>query len=178
MSVTNFVNMRDAAIAKIGAVFSAKKIYSGPHPGMFNEAEIRRLAQRTPAILTSFMGYSDEDRVIHMVSWVLYRANNKDLLYDGALKIVSALVPMLRDIDTDFCIGGAQKIDAQCLYSGSLDQMNVTLWGVKWDWEIREPVLDEEDGGVPLDDLEIFEGYDAEHHIGDASVSDTVFLHA
>jgi hypothetical protein len=177
MSIITFVDIRNEAIEQIKNKFAEnKKIHIASHPGMFNEAEIKRLANQTPAILTSFMRYQDEDNKVSFISWVLYRANSKDLLYDGALKIVSALIPVIRDIDTDWSIGGGQDIEAECLYSGSLDQINVTLWGIKWDWEILRTIFDEGEGGIRLDDLDYFEGYDATHQIGDAVVNDIVHL--
>jgi hypothetical protein len=178
MKVINFVDIRDTAIAQIKAAFSANpKIGIAAHPGRFNETEIKRLANQTPAILTSFMRYSDEDRAIRFISWVLYRAGSADRLYNGALQMVSALIPVIRNIDAEWSIGGGQDIEAECLYSGSLDQMNVTLWGVKWDWEIRDTVFEEGDGGILLpEDLDYFEGYDATHRIGGAAVYDNVHL--
>jgi len=176
--IVNFVDIRDEAIKQIKAAFAAnKKLRIEAHPGLFNEAEIRRLANQAPAILTSFIRYSDKDNIVSFVSWVLYRADTKDRLYDGALKIVSALIPVLRNIDTDWSYtGGGQGVEAECLYSGTLDQINVTLWGVKWEWQIRDTVFDDGEGGVRLDDLDYFEGYDATHLIGDAAAKDIVNL--
>jgi hypothetical protein len=175
--IIDFVDIRSEAIKQIKAAFAEnKKLHIAAHPGLFNEAEIKRLANQTPAILTSFLRYSDKDNTVGFVSWVLYRADSKDRLYDGALKIVSALIPVLRGIDADWSIGGGDGIDAECLYSGALDQINVTLWGVRWDWPIRATVFDDGSGGVRLDDLDYFEGYDAAHHIGDAAVKDNVQL--
>jgi hypothetical protein len=76
---------------------------------------------------------SDGDRnTITFVSWVLYRAGNADKLYDGALKIASALIPIIRKADFDLVIKDA-NIEAERLYSGTLDAINITLWAVKWE---------------------------------------------
>jgi len=175
--IIDFVGIRDEAIKQIKAALAKnKKLHITSHPGMFSEAEIKRLANQTPAILTTFMRYSDEENTASFVSWVLYRADSKDRLYDGALKIVSALVPVLRGIDAEWSIGGGKDIEAECLYSAALDQINATLWGVRWDWHIRDTVFDDGEGGVRLDDLDYFEGYDATHLIGDAAAKDTVHL--
>jgi len=181
MKVTTFVEIRDEAIAQIKAALTAvsagnKKLHIAAHPGMFDEAEIKRLSNQTPAVLTSFMRYAEENHTVSFVTWVLYRSDSKDRLYDGALKIVSALIPVIKDIDAEWSIDGGEDIDAECLYSGTLDQINVTLWGVRWDWKIRETVFSEGEGGIPFDDLEYFEGYDAAHHIGSAVVKDEVRL--
>jgi hypothetical protein len=177
MSVQTFVGIRDNAVEQLKAVFAGKKIHVAAHPGQFNEAEIKRLAQKTPAILTSFMRYSDEERAIDFVSWVLYRAEAKDRLYDGALKIVSALIPVIRNMDAEWSIDGGGHIDAECLYTGTLDQINITLWGVRWKWKIQEPIFAGGEGGILLpDDLEVFEGYDAAHQVGSGAAEDIVHL--
>jgi hypothetical protein len=166
-----FVDVRDEAIDQIKKAFAEnKKLHIAAHPGQFNEAEIKRLAQQTPAILTSFMRYSDEIHTVDFVSWVLYRADNKDRLYDGGLKIVSALVPVIENLDAEWSLGGGDRIEVECLHSGTLDQINITLWGIRWKWKIQKNYLL---GNIPTD-LEYFEGYDATHAIGDAVAKDNV----
>jgi hypothetical protein len=178
MSVTTFTNIRDEAVEQIKAAFSNNKIHIAAHPGQFNETEIRRLANQTPAILTSFMGYDDDNKTIDFVSWILYRSDNKDRLYNGALNIVSALIPVIRNLDSEWSIDIPSGIKAECLYSGSLDQISITLFGVKWQWKIEEPRFGEGEGegGIPIFDLDIFEGYDATHHIGDRVANDNINL--
>jgi hypothetical protein len=111
------------------------------------------------------------------VEWVVYRANNQDTLYDGALKIVSALMPVIRKMNAPWSIDGGTNIEADCLYAGSLDKINVTLWAVKWRWRLRGAVFEEGEGGILLpDDLDYFEGYDAAHLVGTQEVHDEVFL--
>jgi hypothetical protein len=73
------------------------------------------------------MGYTDEDHTAFLVSWILYRADPKDRLYDGALNLVSAVIPVIRDMDAPFSTDRPTDIEAECLYSGTLDQINITL---------------------------------------------------
>jgi len=179
MKTITLVDVRDEAINQIKTAFANnKKMHIAAHPGIFDEKEIRRLATQTPAILTSFMRYTDENHTVEFVSWVLYRADSKDLLYNGALKIVSTLIPVIGNLDAEWSIGEGKNIEVECLYSGSLDQINITLWGVKWKWHIQELTLDDEVGesGIMLPDLEYFEGYDATHNIGSAIAEDKVNL--
>jgi hypothetical protein len=177
MSILSFVDVRDCAIEQLKDAFVLnKKLYIAAHPGQFNEAEIRRLANQTPAILTSLMRYTDEDHRAYLVSWVLYRADTKDRLYDGALKLVSAVIPVIRAMDARFGADRPTDIEAECLYSGTLDQINITLWGIKWQWRIAEPVRYEGDGGIPLLDFDYFEGYEATHTIEQRVADDTVQL--
>ncbi|MDR1585939.1 MAG: hypothetical protein LBS57_00635 [Treponema sp.] len=179
-----YPDIRDGAVAQIKERFAGQNhIHVAAHPGTFNEEEIRRLAARTPAILTSLIKISDRDvndeSFCDFVSWVLYRANNRDTLYDGALRIVTALIPCLRNIESEWCMNGGQGIEADCLYTGSLDKINITLWAVKWRWHVRGTVFDEEsgEGGILLpEDLDYFEGYEAVHEVGARTAEDTVNL--
>jgi len=177
MSIVTFVDIRNEAVRQIKAAFAKNpKLHVAAHPGMFSEAEIKRLSNQTPAVLTSFIRYMDEGSTAGFISWVLYRADSKDRLYDGALKIVSSLIPALRELDAEWSLGGGEGIEAECLYSGTLDQMNVTLWGVKWEWKFRDTVFVDGEGGVLLEDLDYFEGYEATHQIGSAAAKDNVNL--
>jgi hypothetical protein len=182
VSVITYLDVRDSVVAQLKEKFAPQpRIHIGPHPGTFNEEEIRRLANQTPAILSSLMRIRDGDvqdeSWCDFVSWVLYRADNKDRLYDGALKMVSALIPVIRGVNTAWSISGGQKIEAECLYSGSTDRMNITLWAVRWSWQLRGTVFDGEEGGILLpDDLDYFEGYDAAHLVGTQEVNDEVHL--
>jgi hypothetical protein len=181
VSVVTYVDVRDSVISRIKEQFAAANIHIAAHPGTFNEEEIRRLATRTPAILTSLIRISDRDvqdeSFCEFVEWVLYRANNRDTLYDGALKIVSALIPIIRNLDTAWCIDGGRDIEAECLYSGSLDKINITLWAVKWRWTLRGALFDGVDGGIMLPDgLDWFEGYDAGTIVGRQHINDEVHL--
>lgn len=157
-----YVDIRNSVVEQIQAAFAKdKRIKVAAHPGNFDEGEIRRLMQTTPAILTSLVGINDEDVAdecyIDFVSWVLHRADNKDRLYDGALSLVSALVGVIKNIDNPVSYGGGTKINAQCLYTGSLDKINATLWAVRWRLMTRAVY----DGGIALpDDLDWFRGYD------------------
>jgi hypothetical protein len=120
------------------------------------------------------MGVDDETNGFEFVSWVLARAQGKDRLYDTALGIVSALIPVIRELDADYSTDAPHGIQAECLYSGSLDAINVTLWAVRWTWELRKSVFESGEGGFPVFDLDIFEGYFGGHRVGGAGVNDSI----
>lgn len=176
--VKTYVDVRDEAVAQIKEAFTNESgkcpVFIGAHPGRFDEAEIRRLAQQTPAICTSLMEIDGERNEAGFVSWVLARARGKDRLYDTALGLVSALIPVIRKLDADYSVDAPRDIEAECLYSGSLDAINVTLWGVRWTWKLRRSVLEGGEGGFPVFDLNWFEGYDAALRMGSAAVNDSV----
>jgi hypothetical protein len=178
VSVT-YLDVRDSAVTRIKERFAGHKpMHVAAHPGTFNEEEIRRLVTRTPAILTSLMRITERDvndeSFCDFVNWVLYRANNQDALYDGALKIVSALIPVIRNMSAEWSIDGGREIEAECLYSGSLDKINVTLWAVKWRWQLR--AVGSEGGILLPGDLDWFEGYDADTIVDRQNINDEVHL--
>jgi hypothetical protein len=115
---------------------------------------------------------SDGDRnTITFVSWVLYRAGNADKLYDGALKIVSALIPIIRKADFDLVIKNA-NIEAERLYSVTLDAINITLWAVKWELVLGDKAVGGE--GETLEDLEQVGGYDGRTVVGSDEVREHI----
>lgn len=178
--IITYLDVRDSAVSQIRNAFASQpKIKIEGHPGAFGEEEIKRLAQRTPAILVSMLKVSDPDNqdesFAEFVCWVMYRADSLDRLYDGVLKIISALIPVIRGIDADWAYNDGKNIQAESLYSGPLDRLNITLWAVKWKWRLRGPVFDGQEGGIRIpDDLEVFEGYDSVFVVGSAEAEDIV----
>ena len=178
MTVT-YLDIRNAVVKQLQAAFAHdKRITVSSHPGNFDEAEIRRLMQKTPALITSLAHIRDDEIedecFIEFVSWVLYRADNQDRLYDGALSLVSAVVGAIKSLHLPVSFGGGRSINAECLYSGSLDKINATLWAVRWKLTARAV----NDGGVIVlpDDLDWFKGYDAQLTVGKQTACDTVNL--
>ncbi len=178
MKIT-YLDIRNDMVKQLKAAFAAdKRISVSAHPGNFDESELRRLMQSTPAILTSLAEVSDADEsdecYIDFVSWVLYRADNRDRLYDGALALVSALVGAIKSIESPSSFGGGKKIRAECLYTGSLDKINATLWAVRWRVLARAV---NDDGVIVLpDDLDWFKGYEATLKVGNQKADDSVNL--
>lgn len=186
MSGTTYVGVRDEAVAQMRAAFP-QSVTVDAHPGRFNEAEIKRLYTSAPAILTALMQIrpSDDDdgsQELEFVTWVLARASNRDRLYDAGLRLVSALIPWLKDnLDAAWSVGAANDVAARNLYSASTGQINVSLWAVSWKWTVNGSVVagDPDDiiGEIPnVEDLDQFEGYEAIHTIGTDEVPDTVNL--
>lgn len=178
MTVT-YLDIRNAVVKQLQAAFAHdKRITVSSHPGNFDEVEIRRLMQKTPALITSLAHIRDDEIedecFIEFVSWVLYRADNQDRLYDGALSLVSAVVGAIKSLHLPVSFGGGRSINAECLYSGSLDKINATLWAVRWKLVARAV----NDGGVIVlpDDLDWFKGYDAQLTVGKQTACDTVNL--
>ncbi len=172
--MTTLLDIRNEVVRQIRAGIKDAKIEVAAHPGRFDEKELRRLMTKTPAILTSFLFHHDgcgaDESYIDFASWVLYRASNKDRLYDGGLDLVSRLVPVIRNIDADWAFA-VEKIETENLFTGTLDNLNVTLWAVSWRWKIRGSAIDGDDAGI-IDDSELdyFDGADATILVGNESV--------
>lgn len=174
----SYLSIRDEAVKQIkaGMLPLYPKMTVEPHPGLFTEQSIRRDAQRTPAVLTSLVKAGDGERnSITFISWVLYRAASADKLYDGALEIISLLIPVIRKADFDLVIKDT-NIEAECLYSGALDAANVTLWAVKWELALGGYAVK----GVPpfnsIEGLEHFNGYDGTTAAGACEANDHVSM--
>ncbi|MDR0583599.1 MAG: hypothetical protein LBG57_04530 [Treponema sp.] len=171
--MSGYLTIRDEAVEQIKAGFAKNpEIHIAAHPGWFTEKTIQQAAQKTPAILTSMVKARDGERnTITFVSWILYRASNADKLYDGVLKIVSALIPAIRKADFDLVIKDT-NIEAECLFSGALDAINITLWAVKWELVLERPAFAESLEALAA--LETFEGYDGTTTIGTGEIYDHV----
>lgn len=168
MSRYSYLDIRNEAVRLIQNGFPESKYKNlkvAAHAGRFTEAEIRRLANKTPAILTSLMQFKDgegtDNSECNFISWVLVRANNADKIYDDGLKLVSLLTPVIRSIPNNSIYDGTEitDVEAENLYTGTLDSINISMWAVSWTWNVRAMQLD--DGAFATDDeLEMFEGAD------------------
>ncbi|MDR3174454.1 MAG: hypothetical protein LBU19_09410 [Treponema sp.] len=176
--MSGYLTIREDAVKQIkaGMLPLYPKMTVEAHPGLFTEQSVKRDAQRTPAVLTSLVKAADGDRnSVTFISWVLYRANSADKLYDGALNIVSALIPVIRKADFDLVIKDT-NIEAECLYSGALDAVNITLWAVTWELVLADYAVT----GIPpsggMEDLERFEGYGSTTIAGSDEIHDHASL--
>lgn len=145
------------------------------HAGRFTEQEIRRIANQAPAVLTSLMQINDgegtDNSEYRFVSWVLVRANNADKIYDEGLKITSLLIPVIRNIPNGSVYNGTDvtDIEAENLYAGTLDSINISMWAVSWIWNVRATQIPE-GTFVTDDELEMFEGADGTLDVEERSV--------
>ncbi|MCM1321614.1 MAG: hypothetical protein NC041_07070 [Bacteroides sp.] len=180
MSRYSYLDIRNEAVCLIESAFAKhKKVKVEAHAGQFTEAEIRRLATKAPAILTSLMEIRDgggtDNAECRFVSWVLCRASNADTLYDEGLKMTSLLIPVIRSIPAKSKYNATEVTDiaAENLYRGTLDQINISMWAVSWSWYNRAAQLD--DGCIALgDELENFEGADGCAEMGSLSVEEKI----
>lgn len=125
------------------------------------------------------MGVKDGDGTdnseCHFISWVLVRADNKDKIYDAGLKYISLLIPVIRSIPNESEYNGTDvtDVEAENLYTGTLDTINISMWAVSWNWKVRATQIP--DGDIALDDeLEMFEGADGTLDVEERAVGSTV----
>lgn len=178
MSRYSYLDIRNEAVSLVEKNFPKGKYRTlkvAAHAGRFTESEIRQLAQKAPAILTSLMQISDgegtDNSECRFVSWVLCRANNADKIYDEGLKLTSLLIPVIRSIPNASKYNGTDvtDIEAENLYSGTLDSINISMWAVSWTWNVRATQIP--DGTIATDDeLEMFEGADGTLEVEERAV--------
>ena len=180
MSRYTFLDIRNEAVRIIKESFQEQKrrITIEAHAGRFTESEIRRLATKAPAVLTSLMKIKDgegtDNSDIHFISWLLVRADNKDKIYDSGLKFISLLIPVIRSIPnkSEYNATDVTDIEAENLYTGTLDNINISMWAVSWTWKGRATQLSE--GNIALDDeLEMFRGADGTLDVEERAVGAT-----
>lgn len=168
--LVNYVAVRNFPVVYLQTVFSPRpELQHAAHQGAFDAEEIKRLVQRTPSLHTALMrvrdfsGNDGDEQRADFVTWILHRATNKDLLANDILKILTVLLPALRDMDAPWATGGAVDIDARNLYTGALEKINVALWAVSWSWKLRASVFvpDSGEGGIiDASGLDPFVGYE------------------
>lgn len=178
MSRYSYLDIRNEAVRLMQDGFPKSKYKNlkvAAHAGRFTESEIRRLANQTPAILTSLMQFKDgegtDNSECRFVSWVLVRANSADKIYDDGLKLVSLLTPVIRSIPNGSEYSGTDvaDIEAENLYTGTLDSINISMWAVSWTWNVR--AMQTPDGTFATDEeLELFEGADGTLEVGERAV--------
>lgn len=178
MSRYGYLDIRNEAVRLIQNGFPKtkyKNLKISAHAGRFTESEIRRLATQTPAILTSLMQLKDGDGTdnseCRFISWVLCRANNADRIYDEGLKLASLLIPVIRSMPNSSKYNGTDvtDIEAENLYTGTLDSINISMWAVSWTWNVRAMQIP--DGTFAADDeLEMFEGADGTLEVEERAV--------
>lgn len=180
----SYIDIRNEAVNNLKETFSsAKGLTVEAHAGVFDVEELKRVALRAPAILTSLMDIDAHDKhTLKFSTWVIVRATNRDRLFDAALGLLTVLVPALKAMDAEWSDGGASDVLAHNLFNAESAQINVGIWAVSWNWKVREESLEVSpdaiaSGGILLPDgLANFEGYDAEHQVGTDRVGDSSTL--
>lgn len=146
----SLIACRDGIVAAIKAAIPALKEVKS-HAGRFDLAELQRLAAKAPAVRVACLGVLSAKAtpgcVEITVSWAAFviAKDQRGLKRDAAaLALITAIMPTipgnLWGLDN---VDAPDKIRADNLYSGKLDQKGVALWGVRWQQDMQLGQLDE-----------------------------------
>lgn len=181
MKIT-YTDIRNHVVEYLKQHLGQSHITVATHPGKLHEDEIPQLSREVPSIIVSLMavkkdGPEDRER-LSLTCWLLIGSTSSDQLHDQALTLLSGILPLLLKIDAPWSIGGATDLQAENLYTIPGDDLKLSLWAVRWDWNVRSATADViTDGGIPgLEDLHDFERYNATHEVGTNQVDDSVDL--
>lgn len=147
--------------------------------GSFDESAARRLFLRTPSVHVALTSISDSAQSdvssVGFVCYIVVSSSQTDRLYDNAILLTGSLMAAVKNLEFGSFGYEANDIKADCLYSGSMEKMNVCLWALDFKAKLRGVSAE---GGISDSlDLENFEGYDATHNVGDEKVNDEVNLY-
>lgn len=140
------LGLRKAAADRIGTWFPGAD--AGTAAGRMTEAEIKRMAVRTPAIRVAVLGLpsgedagnGEVDRMVAFTAYVLTTDKPKLPRDDAALAMVENLMlrlPGQRWDSPDAYPVRAHAVTAENLYSATLGNVGVTLWAVVWRQQVR-----------------------------------------
>lgn len=117
-----------------------------PHPGRFDEAELKRVATRAPALFVSCLGCltvtnpgtEQADASLALAVYIVTQSVPGLPRDAGARNLAEALVTLvpLERWGLSGC-GEAQAVRATNLYSGDVDKLGVALWAVSWQQTLR-----------------------------------------
>lgn len=140
------LGLRKTAADRIGTWFPDAD--AGTAAGRMTEADIKRMAVRTPAIRVAVLGLpsgeaagnGEVDRMVAFTAYVLTTDKPKLPRDDAALAMVENLMlrlPGQRWNSADTYPVHGDAITAENLYSATLGNVGVTLWAVVWRQKVR-----------------------------------------
>lgn len=138
--MNELLDVRPAMVAAIKAALSTLKTVE-THRGRFDSvAEIKRYAMRAPAVLVTCTGFESpaqsggELRLKAGFAWfVITRDAPNNPRDDQSLVLSHALADLIVEADwgLDYALAPG-PVRADNLYSGSIDQQGVGLWGLRF----------------------------------------------
>jgi len=177
----SLLTQRTAIVAAVKTALPAV-IDCESHGGRFTPEDLKRIAQRTPAIRVGCLGIRSMESdgagsfdVIVVWGIFVITADKPQLPRDaGALTLVAAIVQLVPDnIWNDTASGYPENSRADNLYSGQLESVGVALWAITWQQKIT---LGGTDAGA-LDDFITFNAtYDLAPPDGQTDAQDSVTL--
>ncbi|MBF0445090.1 MAG: hypothetical protein HQL68_05830 [Magnetococcales bacterium] len=128
------------------------------HKGRFVAADLKNLSARTPAIRVALLGIPKTDSdgagrpyaTLKLVAYII-TANTRELSSEvAAINLVEALTVHLHDQNWgQINLGIPTNTHAQNLFSSSIGNTRVALWGVSWEQDIYLQSSVDEEGVLP-----------------------------
>lgn len=179
--MTTYLGIRNEAVEHIKKHFENQKVKLTVEATVssFDEAELKRMFVKTPAVYISLVSIEDrlknDESYMNFNCFVVVQASQVDKLYDNGLKITGSLIQAIKTLDCGAFGYDTQELNAECIYNGALGNLNACLWAVSFRWKVRSVSAGGENGEI-LDttDLEYFDGYDATHEVGKQEVKDKI----
>ena len=160
----NLLELREGIAAKLDTELTG--VFVATHEGEFRIDDVRRYAQRTPAVIVSLGGFDGNQNQIVSKSGalvscmlVIFTENRPANLKDkGSLSLVTQVYRLLTNkqfwaMDD---LSAPRNIKGKNYYSTGLDKLGVSLWSIGFDTEV-----DLYDDSESFDDLNlIYAEYD------------------
>lgn len=151
----NPVHLRRAIVADLAVRLPAVSVQ--PLGGRLDEAELKRLAVKAPAVLVALMGVDGLESkggaphaTFSLAAVVVCGTGKKGEPADeGALALAGAVLEALEGNRFGCDVGAPASVRAENLYSGELDAGHSALWAVTWNQavdvsnNIQKPELDD-----------------------------------
>lgn len=113
-----------------------------PHPGKFDLDEIKRFTARLPAVRVTALNLvrRPQDWVARMAAFVVTQDAVGVERSRSAMAIIQAVLSATHGSTWGLeCLGGAERVAADNLYSGDVSKASIALWAVSWDQPLRFP---------------------------------------
>lgn len=137
--------VRDAIVATVSQQLPDLKTCAA-HPGRFSEAELTRIAFKTPSVHIAALATGQQimsgSEHHASIAWCAYvtAAETPDATRDLlAIRLVNALLQIIddNDWDSDDVVEKPEQIKSQNLFSANIDSKGVAMWAVTWQQIIR-----------------------------------------
>jgi len=172
--MTHLVRVRDEVACQLYKVI--KPVPVNPHAGRFDEAELKRLATKCPAVYLAILGLSkvvdnSSFGVVATAQFGAFVITKDQPGYprdESSLTLVSALTAHIpgNDWGLDEVTDGAIGITGRNLYGAQIERYKVAMWAVTWQQSIQ---LGSVIGAGEFDGLLNFEAMMGEHAISEDS---------
>lgn len=166
-------SLRTAVVDTLKAALPAS-VSVEPHGGRFDQAELRRIVTKAPAVFVATLGFSDlkheHGDFQATISWgafVVAKDAPKVSRDQGATVLVNALAMVIPESTWSLaaeCVNTPQAMRGDNLFSATVDKLGVAMWALTWrQTMVLGQALSDED----LAALDLFETLYAQFPVAD-----------